>query len=84
MAQLLVRNIADDVKQKLQRRARRHGRSMEEEARRILEAAVTSSESEEHGWASRIAAQFAGIGFTDKEAATLELRDSDARPAEFE
>lgn len=56
----------------------------EEEARRIQEAAVTSSESEEYGWASRTSAQFADIGFTEDEAAKLELRGSVARPAEFE
>jgi antitoxin FitA len=44
MAQLLVRNIEDAVKAKLQRRARRHGRSMEEEVRDILRAAVHKEE----------------------------------------
>jgi len=34
MAQLLVRNLDPAVKEALQRRARRHGRSMEEEVRR--------------------------------------------------
>jgi len=36
MAQLIVRNLDDDVKQRLQQRARRHGRSTEEEVRSIL------------------------------------------------
>jgi len=36
MAQLVVRNLDDDVKAKLQQRARRHGRSTEEEVREIL------------------------------------------------
>jgi plasmid stability protein len=40
MAQLVVRNIENAVKSRLQRRARRHGRSMEEEVRDILRAAV--------------------------------------------
>jgi plasmid stability protein len=40
MAQLLVRNIENEVKARLQRRAKRHGRSMEEEVRDILRAAV--------------------------------------------
>ena len=35
MAQLVVRNLDDDVKAKLQRRARRHGRSTEEEVREL-------------------------------------------------
>ena len=33
MAQLIVRNIEDDVKDRLVQRARRHGHSMEEEVR---------------------------------------------------
>src|SRR6266478_5930799 len=40
MAQLIVRNLEDDVKAKLQQRARQHGRSTEEEVREILRAAV--------------------------------------------
>jgi antitoxin FitA len=45
MAQLLVRNIEDGVKARLQRRARRNGRSMEEEVRDILRAAVHKEEN---------------------------------------
>lgn len=45
MAQLVVRNIENDVKTRLQRRARRNGRSMEEEVRDILRAAVHKEES---------------------------------------
>ncbi|ATQ66464.1 MULTISPECIES: FitA-like ribbon-helix-helix domain-containing protein [Methylosinus] len=81
MAQLLVRDLADHVELALQRRARQNGRNMEEEARRIHEAAVETSECGDVGWASRIAAQFTAIGFTDEEAAALELRGSLARPA---
>jgi plasmid stability protein len=84
MAQLLVRNLADDVKHKLRRRAEQHGRSMEEEARCILAAAVSGSDAADYGWASRFAAQCAAIGFTDEEAAELELRGPAARPAELE
>jgi hypothetical protein len=40
MAQLLVRHLEDDVKLKIQRRARRHGRSTEEEVREILRNAI--------------------------------------------
>ncbi|MEQ1718244.1 MAG: Arc family DNA-binding protein [Hyphomicrobium sp.] len=36
MAQLLVRNLPDEVKDRLQRRAARHGRSLEAEVRDIL------------------------------------------------
>lgn len=40
MASLTVRNLSDSTKQKLRMRAAAHGRSMEEEARRILDEAV--------------------------------------------
>lgn len=40
MAQLLVRNLPDDVKDRLRARAERHHRSVEAEAREILAAAV--------------------------------------------
>jgi antitoxin FitA len=41
MASITIRNLDDRVKAKLRLRAARHGRSMEEEAREILRAAVT-------------------------------------------
>ena len=49
MAQLIVRNIENEVKARLQRRARRNGRSMEEEARDILRAAVHKEEKQSCG-----------------------------------
>ena len=44
MAQLVVRNIENEVKNQLQRRARRNHRSMEEEVRDILRSAVLKKE----------------------------------------
>jgi antitoxin FitA len=44
MAQLVVRNLENSVKIRLQRRAKRHGHSMEEEIREILRAAVRKEE----------------------------------------
>ncbi|WP_159806943.1 FitA-like ribbon-helix-helix domain-containing protein [Cellulomonas citrea] len=41
MAQILIRNLPDDIKEGLRRRAERHSRSVEAEAREILSAAVT-------------------------------------------
>lgn len=40
MATLTIRNLPDDVKERLRVRAAQHGRSMQEEARVILERAV--------------------------------------------
>ena len=41
MGSITIRNLDDSVKRKLRVRAAQHGRSMEEEARHILRAAVT-------------------------------------------
>jgi hypothetical protein len=41
MAQVIVRDLEEDVKARLKRRAAQHGRSMEEEVRDILRNAVT-------------------------------------------
>ncbi len=42
MAGLSVRRIDEEVYERLRRRAERHGVSMEEEVRRILQAAVSA------------------------------------------
>jgi antitoxin FitA len=62
MAQLLVRNIENDMKAKLQRRAKRHGRSMEEEVREILRDATKKEESSGNGLGTRISSRFRKIG----------------------
>jgi plasmid stability protein len=85
MAQLLVRNLDDKVKERLRKRARDHGRSMEEEARVILSEAVPApaKRPRKKGWASEIAEQFRGIGFTREEADALELRGYTLQPPDF-
>jgi plasmid stability protein len=60
VAQLLVRNLDEDVKDKLKRRARRHGRSTEEEVRDILRNAVTGEGRARAPLGSRLAARFRG------------------------
>ncbi len=81
MAQLLVRHLDDDVKTKLQVRARRHGRSTEEEVREILRNAVKDEGVAQAPLGTRIAARFAGIGLTED---IPELRGEQARPADLE
>jgi len=41
MASITIRNLDDDIKQRLRVRAAEHGRSMEEEARDILRRVMT-------------------------------------------
>ena len=67
MPQLLVRNLDAEVKSRLQRRARRHGRSMEEEVREILRDATKAEATNRKGLGTRIAARFRAIGLRAKE-----------------
>jgi plasmid stability protein len=83
MAQIVVRNLEDDVKEKLRRRAAAHGCSMEEEVRAILRAAANAEPVRKAGLGTRIAARFAGIGLRDDEELP-ELRGYAPKPATFD
>lgn len=76
MAQFMVRNFDDDLKRLLQQRAARRGRSMEEEVREILRAALSEPPAPV-GLGQQIAARFAGLDFAMK---LPELRGESARP----
>lgn len=67
VAQILVRDIEDDVKERLQRRAARHGHSMEAEVRDILRDVVKQEDRPGSGLGTEIAALFHGIGLTKDE-----------------
>jgi plasmid stability protein len=84
MAQLLVRRLDEDVKQRLRERAKRHGVSMEQEARAILRAELLrpQKEGEELGLGTRIAALFRDI--PDNDEPLPELPDEPIRPAKFD
>jgi antitoxin FitA len=66
MGQLLVRRLDDDVKRRLQERAKRHGVSMEEEARAILRATLLRDDSDEYGLGTKIANLFWDIPDNDE------------------
>lgn len=80
MAQLVVRNLENEVKNKLQRRARRHGRSMEEEVRDILRNAANEEESGAGNLGTQISALFRGLGW---DGDIPELRGHPAKPISF-
>ncbi len=80
VAQLVVRQLDDDVKKKLQRRARRHGRSTEEEVREILRNAVREDGASLTPLGSRIAARFRRVGLGVE---IEELRGQPVHPAEL-
>lgn len=65
MGQLVVRNIENFVKIRLQRRAKRHGRSMEEEVRDILRSAVVEEEIPSGGLGTDISRLFAKTGLSE-------------------
>ena len=81
MAQLVVRNIENAVKVRLQRRARRNGRSMEEEVRDILRSAAVEEPLPTGGLGKEIAGLFTTVGLKGD---IPELRGHTVRPFDFE
>jgi plasmid stability protein len=81
MAQLVVRNLEETVKVRLRRRAKRNGRSMEEEVRDILRAAANEKQKPEAGLGTRIAALFKGTGLRFD---APELRGHTVKPVSFD
>lgn len=80
MAQLLVRKIPESVKAGLVRRARRHGRSTEDEVRHILAKAATGTDLGDARLGTRLTRRFAKFDLAKPFA---ELRGSAAKPARF-
>jgi antitoxin FitA len=80
MAQFVVRDLEEEVKVRLKRRAQRHGRSMEEEIRHILRNAAKESGRPVAKLGSRIAARFKESGLSQE---LPELKGQGARPAEL-
>jgi plasmid stability protein len=81
MAQVIVRNLEESVKRKLQRRAAKRGRSMEEEIRDILRDAVKDDGKTRQGLGSEIAGLFRGLGF-DQEI--QEFKGYTVEPPDFD
>jgi len=79
VAQILIRQLEDDTKAKLQRLARQHG-STEEEVREILRNAVRNVDDPPGRLGSRIASRFKGEGLTED---IPELRGQPVQPAQF-
>lgn len=81
MAQFVVRNLENQVKARLQRRARSNGRSMEEEVRDILRSAVVEADSPAGGLGTEISGLFSSAGLTSDIA---ELRGHEIKPPSFD
>ena len=61
MSSLTVRNLDESVKNRLRVRAARHGRSMEEEVRQILQNVVAPEQAGQVSFAERVNSRFAGL-----------------------
>ncbi len=80
MAQVIVRNLEEDIKTGLKRRAEKHGNSMEEEVRQILRNAVKDESMPAPRLGSRIAARFRKSGL---KADLPEFHGQTVNPADF-
>jgi len=66
MADVIIRNLDDDIKERLRMRAASHGRSMESEIRVILVDAVTESD-ERRGMLVTLMNRIGDLGGVDLE-----------------
>lgn len=81
MAELVVDEIDDDVLEKLQTRARGHGRSTKEEIREILRSAAMSNTDPTVGLGTQLTEIFRGVGIEED---IPELRGYPVEPIEFD
>ena len=65
MAQVVVRQLEEELKERLKRRAKLHGRSVEAEIREILRSAVTESRTPIAKLGTRLANRFRGKGLEE-------------------
>ena len=85
VAQILVRKIEDREKKRLAERAKRNGRSMEEEVRQILRDALREEKPSRRKLGSEIVALFSGQGIGLKDGEEIrELRGFPVEPIKFE
>jgi plasmid stability protein len=67
MATLTIRNIDAALKERLRRRAARHGRSMEAELRSIVNSVLSGDDDREPDLAEAIRRRFAPLGGVELE-----------------
>jgi plasmid stability protein len=81
MASITIRRLDDTVKARLRIRAARHGRSMEEEARQVLSAALSDEPKRVLNLAESIRRRIQPLGGVDFE---LPVREPIRDPPNFE
>ncbi|MEH2301846.1 MAG: plasmid stability protein [Nostoc sp.] len=62
MNNITISNLDDDIKSRLQKRAEKHGRSLEEEAREILRLALAENQEHPLNLATMLEQRFANLG----------------------
>ncbi|EHK79243.1 plasmid stability protein [Sinorhizobium meliloti CCNWSX0020] len=76
MASMTIRNLDDGLKKRLRIRAAAHGRSMEDEARDILRAALSTGENRPANLAAAIRSRIVPLGGVELELPPREaIRD---------
>jgi antitoxin FitA len=75
MAQILVRDLDKDTVERLKRRAKQEGRSLQSEVKAILEQAVPMDMKSAREFAGRIRKRFAGRRFGDSAELIREDRE---------
>jgi antitoxin FitA len=81
MATLTIRNLDEDVKERIRVRAATRGHSMEAEVRDILERAVKTSPAPAKDFGTLTHELFKGLGW---DGSTLPSRDEPPRYADFD
>lgn len=82
MAQIIVRNLEDSIRDKLRALAARNGRSMEEEVREILRSAILKANKEKTGGlGTEIVKLFRDCNLDEE---IIERKDDLPAPAEFD
>ncbi|MCC6662590.1 MAG: plasmid stabilization protein [Polyangiaceae bacterium] len=80
MASMTIRNLDADTKARLRVRAAQHQRSMEEEARRILKAALDAEASTPTNLADAVRARFRRVGGVEIELPSREPMREPPKP----
>ncbi len=75
MAQVLIRDVNPATIEKLKKRARENGRSLQSELKQILENAAPYSFAEARAAAERVRKRLGGRRFSDSTALVREDRD---------
>ncbi|MCW0235119.1 MAG: plasmid stabilization protein [Ferrovibrio sp.] len=73
MASIVIRNIDDDLKNRLRQRASRHGRSMEQELREILRSTLATEPMTGADFWEAVRKRFAGLEDVELEIPPREM-----------